>query len=584
MYVQANGRELPAQLGIHRDVLVPGLQRLVEAVHGAGGLMMAHINHAGRVANPSLVPPEDLVAASDVLCRSNSVNPHPLSQEGIDRIVSAFGAAAQRVRQIGFDAIEIPFSHGYLIHQFLSPQSNLRTDEYGGTIEHRMRFGMQILAAVRAEVGSNFPIIVRMNVKDFVEGGLEIEDALAVAHALDRSDVQGLSITSGTMCESPAFCLYPSGTPKANLLPLSKRIRDAISLPVIVAGRIRSPKIAREALELGQTDLIGLGRPFLADPDWVHKIEIGDEESILLCAACHQGCLAQLRNGQGTHCMFNPLTGRESEIEITPARHSLEMMVVGGGPAGLEAAIIASQRGHKVTLYEQEKHLGGQFALAAKAPHKEEFNQIIEQMTLMAQRSGVDIRLGTPVTKGMVLKESPAVIIIATGGNPLKIPFSGIELTRLLMAADILEGVEQVQTPTAFVVGGGLVGLETADYLVARGVQVTLVEMLPDVGTDMDVLAKAVLLGRLKRRGVALHTRTRVTEFTKKEAIAQQNGSAIRFPIETVVMAVGVRSNCDLIDALKNDDIEMYVIGDALKPRKALDAIWEGFDVALNLE
>jgi 2,4-dienoyl-CoA reductase-like NADH-dependent reductase (Old Yellow Enzyme family) len=398
MYVQHNGRELPTQLGIHSDELIPGLQQLADAVHSAGGRIMAHINHAGRAANPKLISEEELVSSSDIHCPSNQVTPQPLMGDGIAKIVSAFSTAARRVREAGFDAIEIPFSHGYLIHQFLSPYTNHREDEYGGSLENRLRFGREIVTMVRDQVGEDFPIIVRMNAKDYVKGGLEVEDTIEIARTLEMLGVQALSITSGTMCESVPFCLYPTGTPKANLLPMAARIREAVSLPVIVAGRIRTPDLACEALATGQTDLIGLGRPFLADPDWVRKTEADDEESILLCAACHQGCLAELRKGEGTHCVFNPLTGRESEIQITPAVRPRDVMVVGGGPAGLEAANIAAQRGHDVTLFEKENRLGGQFALAAKAPHKEGFNEIIDNMVLMAQRAGVEIHLNTPVT------------------------------------------------------------------------------------------------------------------------------------------------------------------------------------------
>ncbi|MFC1661538.1 FAD-dependent oxidoreductase [Gemmatimonadota bacterium] len=455
LFVQANGRELPTQLGIHEDSLTPRLEELVEAVHAAGGRIMAHINHAGRAANPMLVPEDGLVSASDVLCPANRVTPRPLSLAEITGIVHAFAEASRRVREAGFDAIEIPFSHGYLIHQFLSPHTNRREDGYGGTFENRLRFGKEVLAAVRAEVGDALPVVVRMNAVDYVEGGMDIDDALHLAGSLVHLGVDALSITSGTMCESVPFCLYPTGTPEANLLPLAARIREASALPVIVAGRIRSPAVARKALTAGQTDLIGLGRPFLADADWVRKAEVGDEEGILLCAACHQGCLGELRKGHGTHCLFNPLTGRESGVQTRPALEKRRVVVVGGGPAGLEAARVAAQRGHDVSLYEQKDHLGGQLSLAARVPHKEGFLDAIRHMELMAERVGARIHLGTRVTTKGLIDERPDVVVLATGGIPLFVAFPGLEDTRWLLAADVLEGTVRIDTQSVLLIGGG---------------------------------------------------------------------------------------------------------------------------------
>ncbi len=590
MYVQLNGRELPTQLGIHNDKLVPGLQELTKAVHAAGGLIMAHINHAGRAANPKLVSPEELVSASDVFCPANQVTPNQLTSDGIAEIISAFGASASRVCKAGFDAIEIPFSHGYLIHQFLSPYTNRRKDKYGGSLDNRLRFGREAIAAVRSEVGDDFPIVVRMNIKDYVPGGLDIEDAIDIARALETIGVQALSVTSGTMCESVPFCLYPTGTPKANLLPMAAQVKDAVSLPIIVAGRIRTPDVAMEALAAGQTDLIGLGRPFLADPDWVRKTETGDEEAILLCAACHQGCLGELRLGRGTSCMFNPLTGREAEIQITPTKKPRRVMVIGGGPGGMEAALIAAQRGHQVTLYERDDCLGGRLREAVAVPYKEDFADLIRFQQVYVERNGVDVRLNTEVTPEVAAVESPDVIILAAGAEPIVPPFPGLEESRWTTAYDLLDGKSEVKTKTAFIVGAGTAGLETAEYLALRDVSSIVVKRKPEVGGKLDPLAQAVLLKRLESLGVDVRTGVEVIRFENDKAgqttvVARpyphrENAPELLFPAETVVIALGLRPDRSLAEALESQGgPQVHIIGDCVEPREALEAIWEGFDI-----
>jgi NADPH-dependent 2,4-dienoyl-CoA reductase/sulfur reductase-like enzyme len=355
-----------------------------------------------------------------------------------------------------------------------------------------------------------------------------------------------------------------------------------------VAGRIRTPDVARETLALGQADWIGLGRPFLADPDWVSKTEAGDEVAILRCAACHQGCLTELRKGHGTSCLFNPLTGRESEVQITLAERPRQVTVAGGGPAGMEAAIIAAQRGHHITLYERVDRLGGRFRQAAQVPYKEEFADLIRYQQVQLQRTGVEVHLNTQVTPEMIAAEQPDAVVIATGTQPIVPAFPGLKESRWMTAYDLLDGRAEVSTRTAFIVGAGTAGMEVAEYLAGRGIRCIVVKRRPEIGGKLDPLAWALLLRRLESLGVEVRTGVEVVRFETDEQgqttvfaqpwPRQEGAPELRFPAETVIIALGLRADRSLADALAGQP-DVYTIGDCVEPREVLDAVYEGFEV-----
>jgi thioredoxin reductase len=496
----------------------------------------------------------------------------------IREVVEAFGDAARRVREAGFDALEIPFSHGYLIHQFLSPRSNRRHDRYGGSFENRIRFGMEVLERVREVVGHTLTIVVRMNAADYVQAGLDLDDAVAVASALAVWGVDALSVTSGTMCESVPFCLYPAGTPQAHLLPMAGAIRRAAGVPVIVAGRIRTPAVARQALEAGQADLIGLGRPFLADPDGVRKTEAGDEDGILLCPACHQGCLGSLRKWDGTGCLINPITGREGKLTVQRTSDPREVMIVGGGPAGLEAAVVAASRGHAVSLFEEKEETGGQLALAARVPHKEGFADVVRALELHAVRAGATISRGVRVTPFDILARNPDALILATGGTPVSSFIPGLETIPWIAARDVLRREWKVEGEVVLVVGGGLVGLEVAGFLSALGKVVLLVEVREAVGEKLDPLPRAMLRKRLGDQGVEIRTRTSVTRVAEGRVFLSDGEKEEAIHADLVVLAVGMAPNRELEAALAESGVETVTIGDAREPRGVGEAILEGFE------
>lgn len=442
-YVSTTGRESVHQLGIYRDELVPGLKELTAAVHSEGAKIFIQLIHAGRQTLSS-VTGSDLVAPSPVPCKIMQEKPRELSQKEIHELVELFGEAARRAREAGFDGVEILAGHGHLLNQFLSPYTNRRDDQYGGSLENRMRFPLEVLTRVREAAGPEFPISFRISAEEFVEGGLALDDSIAFALQLANKGIDLLHV-SGGIYESSPMIVQPMVLPQCFFADKSWRIKVALQhkVPIAVAGRINDPYLAEALLKEGKTDLVAMGRPLLADPEFPRKAQEGRVEDIRKCIGCNQGCMDRMLAQQDITCLSNPLCGYEREREIKEAAVKKKVMVIGGGPAGMETARVAALRGHEVVLYERQKVLGGQMKLAAVPPGKQEVENLENFLIGQLKKLSVKIIAGQAADSLTVEEVAPDVVVLATGGRPLLPEIPGIDQENVVFAEEILSGEKQ---------------------------------------------------------------------------------------------------------------------------------------------
>jgi 2,4-dienoyl-CoA reductase-like NADH-dependent reductase (Old Yellow Enzyme family)/thioredoxin reductase len=572
------------------DKFVGGMAELTDAVHQHGANIAVQLGHSGRQTTPQIlgIPGAQPVSASPIPCPAAGVMPRELSTQEAYEIIEKFGDAAVRARDAGFDAIVVHGAHGYLIAQFMSAYSNRRVDEFGGSFHSRMRFALEVIGNIRQKIGPKFPLTFRMSGEERVPGGRTLEESRVVARLVEEAGVDTIDVSVG-VADSDRYIIAPPAVPPGFLLPVSAEIKKAVSVPVIAVGRINHPLLAEDAIRAGKADLIAWGRPSYADPELPLKIAAGNLDDICPCIACSQGCLRTFPYpGRplpeiGVTCLLNPFCGREGELQIKPAIRDKKVIVVGGGPAGLETAWVAAARGHRVTLYEKNFAPGGQFRIAAIPPFKQDIAGAITYYIHMCQKHGVAFKMGTEATAEQVIADGPDVVVIATGGEPLVPDIKGINGSRVTTAWDILEGKKQAGNKV-LIVGGGEVGCEVADFLGEHHHEVTLVEMQSAVALDVPVSAKYFLLQRLREYCVQIETDTTVLEFLDDGAVVDNNGQRARLEgFDTIVLALGTRSVNGLREQLEGRVAELYVIGDALEPRKAIEAIEEGARVALQI-
>jgi 2,4-dienoyl-CoA reductase-like NADH-dependent reductase (Old Yellow Enzyme family)/thioredoxin reductase len=580
-------------LGIYDDSFLPGLTALTRAIHEAGGKASIQLWHAGRMTNTEDTRGIPIVAASPIpapfpemftwlLSRTTTVSvaetPKELTKSEIKEIVEAYGDAALRAKKAGFDCVELHGSSGYLLANFMSPLSNIRTDEYGGSPENRFRFAGEVIADIRRKTGKDFPIIYRISGDEMVEGGMKIEYTVEMCKLLEKAGVDAIDAFSGAGSINPhAGCPPLDVSPGCNI-GFAIAIKKVVKIPVGSAGRINDPVLADNFIKEGKADFVDIGRGQIADHQFCNKAQRGDFDSITKCIGCNQGCLGRL--AVGISCLRDPSVGREVEYTLKTAEKKKKILVAGGGPAGLEAARTLKARGHDVTLCEKSGNLGGQFYLAGLAPRKQEMADAALQMGRMAEKAGVVIKLDTPLTKEILNEIKPDEVVVATGSDPLVPKIPGVDKSNVMTAIDVIRGIKETGK-SVVVIGGGLVGMETAEYLSARGKKVTIVEMLDEIGKDLNSLRKPFVFEALKKDNVEVYVSAVCREIKDQGIIIEQNGGLKEISgIDTIVIATGAKSNNNVTGMLKEMNYTYHVIGDAKNAGKALDAIWDGAELA----
>ncbi|GAB4404185.1 MAG: FAD-dependent oxidoreductase [Anaerolineales bacterium] len=570
------GRGAPAHNRIDRDEFIPGLNRLAEAIQRYGARAAIQINHVGALTSPQLcggVP----VGPSDVPVAPGRATPRPLTADEIREIVQDFAAAAARAVRAGFDGLEIHGAHGYLISQFLSAYTNRRTDEYGGGLEGRARFALEVIAAVRQAVGRGFPVWMRINGDDFVEGGNTQEEYKALAKMLVQAGLDALHV-SAAFPAAHHKQIEPMRFPQGWKLYLAEGIRQVVSVPVMATSVIREPAFADEAIAAGKIDFAVIGRGLLADPEWVNKARAGEAHRIRRCISCNVCSKSRSVDGIPIRCTVNPFLGREEAFDdFGPAAQAKRVLVIGGGPAGMEAAWAAARRGHRVILCERGPELGGQMMLSSRPPGKEKILWLYDTLTRQLREAGVEVRLGVDVTPEYVAAEKPDAVIVATGARPLRPPIKGLDDARVVTAWDVLSGKADVQGKTVAMIGAGLVACETALYLAAKGNRVTMVEMLDRIAPDVEPTTRIDLLEELERAGIIGYAACRAKEVAGEGLACEfADGKPALFAADVIVLAAGAVAERSLADALASLDVPVYVIGDAQQPRRLVNAIYEG--------
>jgi len=571
------GKGMARQIAIDDDKFIPGLGQLAKAIKQHGAKAAVQLHHAGRQTSSKITKHQPV--APSAISTDEGEMPRELTLEEIEALIVRFAEAAERAKKAGFDGVEIHGAHGYLISQFLSPLSNHRNDAYGGSIENRARFLLDVIKAIRGEVGQQYPVWCRLSaVETGVDGGITVEETQIVAKLVEKAGVDAIHVSAHQV--GPAR-RPPMAQPPCSFVPYAKTIKEVVDVPVIAVSRI-PPELAEYVIRDSKADFISIGRQLLVDPYLPQKIRAGKIEDIRPCLYCLT-CLDSMSWSKvGVLCVVNPTLGRERESELKPAKSPKKVIVIGGGPGGMEAARVAALRGHKVVLFDEGEELGGQLLVAAKPPYKDTIEKFRQYQAGQVTRAGIELRLRQKFTPDMLAELKPDVVIMATGVKPLIPQITGIGNKKVIQASQVLMGADTGERVA--IIGGELVGCETALLLMEKGKKVTIMRRGRELATKVHSLIREPMLSRLKYKGAVMLTGVDYQEITDDGVVIKTASSEKKvIEADTVVLAAGSITNTDLATDLKGKVARVLSVGDCVEPRTIMEAVQEGYVAGLAI-
>ena len=568
------------QARLYEDRFIEGLSKIAAIIKSEGVVPAIQIHHAGRQV-PYRVIKQKPYAPSALPCPTIRGEVEPLSIPQIQKIIRQFGDSAERAMQAGFELIEIHGAHGYLVNQFLSPFSNIRTDAYGGNVAGRSRFAVEIVTEVRSRIGNDFPLSFKISAQEFVPNGLTTAKSIPILKNLVTAGIDVVQVSAGNDA-TPEWICQPMFMEPACLADSAQEIKSALDIPVMVVGRINDPVIANTIISENKADLVCMGRGLLADPHLPEKAQAGRLGDIRPCIGCNTCMQAIFRKGK-IECLVNPTLGRENEMAVISTTKPKKIMIVGGGPGGMNVAWVAAKRGHQVRLYEKQGDLGGQLNIGSAVFYKKEMFNLINFLKNQIRQQNVSCYLNTEVTAEMIQSEAPDAVVVATGSKPLLPQVDGINLPFVHTVPEIFNGTRP-KLKKAVVIGGGDTGCEVALDLSHKGYQVTIVEQEPRIGIHLEAITKKMIFKHLKEKDAAILTSHHLVSIAPGGVYVGDDAGKQHFiDADSVVIAMGNKPVDDLFEQVQKLGFESYRIGDCREVRSAKDAIAESATLARRI-